>query len=241
MKLFLKIIILIWVFLLWLYVFEPSLFQIQKNQNISNDTINTQQYTLTPDPASFFLFNLQISSSKNYNTDTIVGWTKLYFNAVDLFNTNIIDLLDNSNDKKIVLNTYIAQIENIQNKLDNTIVNLSNNYNEEYTLYQTYLASKQEWDQQFTNGFIDKDASIIKEWLSKSYKYGPKATEHRILMNWWNIVLNKLKFIKQLVDAKILLLTNNKDDIVTNFALMKWDILIKLLNLKQRLKTNQYN
>ena len=239
MKLFLKIIILIWVFLFWLYVFNPSLFhKISKTQD---DTINTQQYVLTPNPAKFFLFNLKVSSTKNYNTDGIVWWTKLYFDAVSLFNTNIIDLLDNTNDKKIVLNTHIAQLENIQNRLDNTIVNLRNNYNEEYTLYQTYLASKQEWDQQFTNGFIDKDVSIIKEWLSQSYKNGPKATEHRILANWWNIVLNKLSFIKTLIDAKILLLTNNSDDIITNFALMKWNILVKLYKLKQRLETNYYN
>ena len=239
MKLSLKIIILVWVFLLWLYVFNPSLFQrVSKTQY---NTINTQQYVLTPNPAKFFLFNLKVSSSKNYNTDGIIWWTKLYFEAVNLFNTNIIDLLDNSNDKKIVLNTYLAQLTNIQNRLDNTIVNLRNNYNEEFTLYQTYLASKQEWDQQFTNGFVDKDASIVAEWLSKSYQNGSKATEHRILSNWWNIVLKKLSFIKTLIDAKILLLTNNKEDIITNFSLMKWDILVKLLNLKQRLETNYYN
>ena len=239
MKLFLKTIILIWVFLFWFYVFDPSLFQ--KIKQTQDNTISVKQYVLTPNPADFFLFNLKVSSSKNYNTEGIVGWTKLYFNAVSLFNTNIIDLLDNSNDKSIILNTHIAQLEDIQNKLDNTIVNLTNNYNEEYTLYQSYLASKQEWDQQFTNWFIDKDSDIVKEWFLRSYQNWPKATEHRILANWWNIVLNKLKFIKQLIDAKILLLTNNKNDIITNFALMKWNILVKLFNLKERLETNQYN
>lgn len=240
MKLSLKIIILVWVFLLWLYVFDPSLFQ--RVSETQDNTINTQQYVLTPNPAKFFLFNLKVSSSKNYNTDGIVWWTKLYFEAVNLFNTNIINLLENSNnDKRIVLNTYLAQLTNIQNRLDNTIVNLRNNYNEEFTLYQTYLASKQEWDQQFTNGFIDKDASIVAEWLSKSYQNGPKATEHRILADWWNIVLKKLNFVKLLVDAKLLLLTNNKDNIVNNFALIKWNMLIKLLKIKQRLETNYYN
>jgi phage shock protein A len=68
----------------------------------------------------------------------------LYFDAVNLFKTNIIDLLDNSEDKKIVLNTYISQLKDIQQKLENTILSLTNNYNEEYNLSQNYLASKQE-------------------------------------------------------------------------------------------------
>lgn len=240
MKLFLKILILVFVFLLWFYAFDPSLFQ-KFNQKIQNNTINTTQYVLTPNPAKFFLFNLKVSSSKNYNTDDIVAWAKLYFDAVCLFNVNILNLLENSNDKKMVLNTHIAQLENMQNKLANAITSLTNNYNDEYTLYQTYLASKQEWDQQFTNWFIDKDANLVGEWLSQSYQNWPKATEHRILANWQNIVLNKLKFVKQLIDAKLLLLTNNSNNIITNFALMKWNILIKLLKLKQRLETNNYN
>jgi len=238
MKIIFRIFILVCIFLGWLYFLYPSLFYPQKSYN--ND-INISQYILTPKPSQFFLLNLRISSSSIYNTKSIEWWAKSYFDAVNLFQTNIIWLLSNSNSKNITLKTYIAQLENLQSQLSDIITNLQNT-NTQYELnLQNYLSKKQEWDTEFTNGFLEKDVEMIWNWLKQSYINWPKYIKYRILSNANKIIINKLNFIKTLVDNKLLLLQENSSDIVNNFELIKWDMLIKLLSLKKQLENNQFN
>lgn len=236
MKLFLKITIVSLIFL-WIFF---SLYKNKKQIN-QNNSINIKQYTLTPNPSKIFLLNIKLSSIKNYNIKWIEWWSKLYFQAVDLFNTNIITLLTNTNDKKVILKTHIAQLNNIKNKLENKIASIQEILTKEEINYNQYTQLKQEWDTNFSQWFITKDDELVRNWLKQSYINWPIATKHRILLNANKILNYKLNNIKLLIDAKLLLLTNNKTTILENFDLIKWGLLTKLENLKYKLENNYYN
>jgi hypothetical protein len=165
----------------------------------------------------------------------------LYFDSVDVFSKNIIQLLDSSQTRKVTLNTYIKELENIQTRLENMISTLNEIVIQENQDYQTYYNEKKTWDEQFKNWFVEKSTDIVIEWLSIAYDRAPKYIKHRVLMNAWKILLWKLMYIKNLIDAKLLLLTNNSDMIVANFDVIKWDLLKKLLELKYRLERNKFN
>ena len=236
MKLFVKITIVSLIFL-WIFF---SLYKSKKQIN-QNNSINIKQYTLTPNPSKIFLLNIKLSSIKDYNIEWIKWWSNLYFQAVDLFNTNIITLLTNTNDKKVVLKTHIAQLNNIKNKLENKIASIQEILTKEEINYNQYTQLKQEWDTNFSQWFITKDDELIRNWLKQSYINWPIATKHRILLNANKILNYKLNNIKLLIDAKLLLLTNNKTTILENFDLIKWNLLTKLENLKYKLENNYYN
>lgn len=236
MKLFLKITIVSLIFL-WIFF---SLYKSKKQIN-KNNIINIKQYTLTPNPSKIFLLNIKLSSIKNYNIEWIEWWSKLYFQAVDLFNTNIITLLTNTNDKKVVLKTHITQLNNIKNKLENKIASIQESLTKEEIDYNQYTQLKQEWDTNFSQWFITKDDELVRNWFKQSYINWPIATKHRILLNANKILNYKLNNIKLLIDAKLLLLTNNKTTILENFDLIKWNLLTKLENLKYKLENNYYN
>lgn len=240
MKIFVKIIVFSLIIVWWLYFFTPNLF---KNYiDFSSKKIDIKEYTLTPQPWKLYLLNLKLLSSKDYKFNGIQAGTELYFRAIDTFNTNIIDLLDNENtNKKIVLNTHIKQLEKIQEELSNTINNLNNIYTQEQVKAQEYLEQKNYWDRNFNYGFITKDSKLVIEGMEQSYNNWPIYMEHRILSNAGKVLVYKLENIKSLVDAKLILLQNNSDMIVDNYDFIKSNILWKLMELKQRLELNNYN
>jgi len=236
MKFFIRIIaflILIWI---GLYYYKPELFM-PKNDV---DTLHINKYVLTPNPAKIYALNLKVSSSTNYNTNSLAWSIQLYFDAVDLFQTRIIELLENSSEKKITLNTYIKQLQYMQQKLESTISNLENSVTEETIKYEEYYTQKQQWDNEFWEWFYQKDANLAENGFKTSLKNGPIATKHRIIKNAGKITLNKLKKIKFLIDAKLNILENNSDIIVNNFYVIRWDLLKKLQKLKYQLETNNY-
>lgn len=231
--------LLVSVLLIWLYFFKPQF--IKENSIFEEKKINIQQYTLTPKPWNLFLLNLKLISSWIYNTKWIQAASQLYIDSVKLFNVNILNLLEDTKNKKIVLNTHVKQLENLKSKLDDSIVNISSLAQQEETKSQEYLSEKKHGDDQFSNGFNLKDTKMIVEGLNISRQNGPKHVEHRISANALNIISMKMKNIKYLLESKLLLLQNNQETIVTNYELIKWDLLKKLLELKQRLETERYN
>ncbi len=240
MKVFLKVLVFSIIIIWWLYFFAPNLF---KNYiDFSSKEIDINEYTLTPEPGKLYLLNLKILNSKKYDFNTIKWGTQLYFDAIEVFNTNIINLLDNENsDKKIILNTHIKQLEQIQKKLSSSINSLNNTYKKEQNKAQEYLELKNYWDSKFNDGFATRDANLVVEGMEQSYANWPIYTEHRILSNAGKVLISKLENIKSLVDAKLILLQNNSDTIVDNYDIIKWNILWKLTDLKQRLELNRYN
>lgn len=240
MKIFIKIIIFLLIIIWWLYLSMPQLFKY--NKDYSNKKINIKDYVLTPDVWKIYLLNLKLLSFQKFWFNGIQAGTQLYFDAIDTFNTNIIDLFDNTtSNKKIILNTYIKQLQKLQAELWDTINNLQNNYNEEQVKTQEYLQQKQSWDSNFNEGFKVKDNKMVVEGIKTSYENGPKYIKHRILSNAWKIVISKLEKIKTLIDAKLILLQDNTDTIVNNYSIIKWDLLWKLVELKKRLELNRYN
>jgi len=240
MKIFLKILILSTILIGWLYFFTPKLFK--GYENFSSKKIDIQKYTLTPNVWKIYLLNLKLLSSKDFEFNSTQWGVELYFNAIDAFNTNIINLLDDDNaTKKIVLNTYIKQLEKIQSELSDTINNINNTYTEEQTKTQEYLQQKEYWDSNFNNGFNTKDSKLVINWLNQSFINGPKYMEHRILSNAGKILWYKLENIKSLIDTKLILLQNNSDMIIEHYDIIKWNLLWKLMELKQRLELNKYN
>ena len=240
MKIFLKIFIFSTILIGWLYLFAPKLFKEYKN--FSNKKIDIQKYTLTPNVWKIYLLNLELLSSRDFQFNTTQLGVELYFKAIDIFNTNIMNLLNDDNtNRKIVLNTYIKQLEKVQSELSNTINAINNTYTEEQTKTQEYLKQKEIWDNNFNNGFNTRDAKLVRNWLNQSFINGPKYMEHRILSNAGKILWYKLKNIKILIDAKLILLQNNSDTIINHYDIIKWNLLLKLMKLKQRLELNQYN
>jgi len=237
MKIFIRIVAIILIIWLLLYFWKPSLFQ-WKVYDL--DTINISKYTITPNPWKIFALNLKASSTTEYNINNLGDSIQLYFDAVDIFQTRIIDLLENSSDKKVTLNTHIKQLQYIQNQLENAIANLEETVSEEEMKYTEYYTKKEEWDNEFFEWFITKEASIAVNWFQTSYKNWPLATKHRIVKNASLVTLNKLKKIKYLIDAKLTILEDNSDIIVNNFYVIKWDLLEKLQKLKYQLENNHF-
>ena len=238
MWVFLRVIIFSIIILAWVYFFKPSIFDFSSYKTPSK--INIQEYVLTPDPSLLFLEWLKVSASKIYDFNWIASATNLYFQAINLFQVNIINLLEDSNDKKITLKTYLVQLNNIIWKLDNNISWLTNLYTQEEASANTYLQEKQQWDNMFNQWFVEKDTENVVDWLKTSYTNWPKYMQHRIIANASKIVVWKLQNIRQLLYLKYQLLDNNQDDIVNNFGLIRWDLLPKLLDLKRRLQWNYY-
>ena len=238
MSVFLRILIFTGIIFLGIYFIKPDLF---KNNFFSTPKkIDVQQYVLTPDPGVLFLEWLKVSVSKDYEFNWIAQATNLYFQAIQLFQVNIISLLEDSSNKKITLQTYISQLHHTLDNLDNAISNLTSVYTQEETTANTYLQQKQQWDSMFNQWFVEKDTNTVINWLKTSYKNGPKYMEHRILANAAKIVVAKLQNIRQLIALKLNLLENNQEDIVSHFDLIKWDLLPKLIELKRRLEWNYY-
>jgi hypothetical protein len=238
MRVFIRIVAFVIIILWAIYYFKPELFYFNQNKDI--DTLDISKYVLTPNPAKIYAINLKVSSSTNYDTNSLAGAIQLYFDSVDIFQIKIIELLDNSSDKKITLNTYIKQLEYMQQKLESTISNLENSVIDENIKYEEYLTQKQQWDQEFNEWFYTKDANLSVAWFSTSLKNWPNATKHRIIKNAGKIALIKLKNIKLLIDTKFNILQNNENTIVDNFDVIKWDLLKKLQKLKYQLETNHY-
>jgi len=238
MRTFLRIIAFVIIIFALIYFFKPNL--IHKDV-YDIDTLNASKYIETPSPGKVFLANLKLSSSTTYDYSSLHGWISLYFEAVDIFNVKILDLLENSKNKKITLITYTKQLETIQNKLENAISNIENSRENEEQAYIEYKNKKTIWDSQFLEWFASKDANLSVEWLNTSVKNGPKATKHRILKNAGTIVLTKLKKVKNLVDLKLSILQDNQDTIVNNYLVIKWDLIEKLRKLKYMLDNNIYN
>jgi len=237
MRIFIRIIAFILIIWLGLYFWKPELF-IKDNYDV--DTININKYVVTPSPWKIFAINLKVSSTNEYNVNSL-GWSiQLYFDAVDIFETRILDLLENSSDKKVTLNTHIKQLQYIQNKLENAIANLENTVTEEEIKYTEYYTQKQQWDTEFWEWFTVKDVNLSINGFNTSLKNWPIATQHRIMKNAGLITLKKLKRIKYLIDAKLTILENENETIVNNFYVIKWDLLQKLQKLKYQLETNRY-
>lgn len=237
MKIFIRIIAFFIVIWLWLYFYKPELF-IKDNYDI--DTINIKKYIITPNPSKLYLLNLKLSSTNNYNLNSLWWTVQLYFDSINIFQTNIIELLENSSNRKTTLNVYIQQLKYNNRKLETAISIIENNVEDESSKYQEFLSQKQQWDQEFWEWFIVKDSQLSVKWFDASLKNWPLATEHRIIKNASLIVLNKLKKIKYLTDTKLAILEENNNTIVTNFDVIKWNLLQKLQKLKYQLETNRY-
>ncbi len=238
MFVFIRIIIFTLLLWLWISFFFPDLINI-KFLNTPKK-INIEKYILTPDPSVLFLLSLKISTSKNYDLNWIASATDLYFQSVKLFDVNIINLLDNSKSKKLALKTYLTQLHNILNNLDNTITNLNMLYTENNSMSNNYLQQKKIWDSTFHNWIVEKDSKSVFEWLETSYKNWPKYIKHRIIANAARIINWKLQTIKQWLFMKNNLLETNQESIINNFELIKWNLLPKLLEIKKRLENNYY-
>ena len=235
-----RIIIIFLIIIAGLFFFKPELFHNNFFSTHKNEKIDIQQYVLTPDPSVLFLLSLKVSTLKNYSFNGIAQATDLYFQAIDLFKVNIISLLDDSKDKKLTLKTYLIQLQNTLNKIDNAISSLTSLYTQEESLANTYLSQKQVWDNLFTEGFVQKDTKTVIEWLKQSHENWPKYMAHRIIANASKIVVSKLSWIRQLIYLKLTLLESNQNTIIENYDLIRWDLLPKLLNLKRRLENNYY-
>lgn len=239
MRLLLKIALILFAIWAWVYFFKPQI--IRENTVFEAKKINIQEYTLTPKPWKLFLLNLKIISSQTYNVKWIKSATQLYMDATRLFKVNILNLLEDTRNKKLVLNTHIKQLENMESKLNEAIVSLSSLEQQEQTKSQEFLSQKKHGDSQFGNGFNLKDSQMVAEGLEMSRKNWPEHVRHRILANAMRIVWSRLKNIKSLISAKLLLLQNNQETIVVNYELIKWNLLEKLLELKKRLESERYN
>ena len=238
MKFIVRLFLFLVVIGIALYFFKPELFQ-PKVYDV--DTLDSKQYVNAPSPGKIFLYNLKLSSTNVYSYSSIWGSAKLYFDAVDIFQMNVLDLLENSNNKKLVLASYIKKLQDIQQKLDMAINSLEEIKSDEEVKYNMYQQAKEEWDTKFFEWFVQKDTDLVINGLNQALENGPTATKHRILKNASKVTLDKLKKIKYLVDAKLTLLQDNQTIIVDNFYVIKSDMLEKMRRLKYQLETNTYN
>jgi len=104
--------VIIFLLALWaLYAIKPDFFRSQLS-----DTLVVKDYVLTPDPSDLFLEWLRISTLKDYTFKWIAQAIDLYFHALNLFQVNVISLLDEANNKKATLKTYLIQLHNVLNK-----------------------------------------------------------------------------------------------------------------------------
>ena len=234
-------IIIIFAIILWtLYYFKPEIFNASFLFQKNNQKIDIQQYVLTPDPSVLFLLALKVSTLKDYSFNWIAQATDLYFQAIDLFNVNIISLLDDSKNRKLTLKTYLIQLQNTLEKIDNAISSLTSLYSQEEALANNYLTQKQVWDNLFIEWFVQKDTKTVINWLKQSHENWPKYMAHRIIANAAKIVISKLSWIRQLLYLKLNLLESNQETIIDHYDLIRWDLLPKLLDLKRRLENNYY-
>jgi len=237
MRVFIRIIAFFIIIFFLVYFFAPNLFH-KKVYDL--DKLDIKEFVITPNPAKIFKLNLKISSTNVYNVNSIAGATQLYFDALYTFKINVVELLEDSVNKKLTLMVHIKQLESMQRKLETAISTLENNVSDENIKYEEYRTQKEQWDQDFSAGFQQKDVALVLNWFNNSYKNWPLATKHRILKNWNLVVLNKLKKIKYLIDSKLNVLNSESDTIVNNFYLIKWDLLQKLRHLKYQLDNNIY-
>ncbi len=240
MSILIRIIIAFLIIVAGLFYFKPEIFHSDFFSKKEISKIDIQQYVLTPDPSALFLLSLKVSTLKDYSFNWIAQATDLYFEWINLFNVNIISLLDETNNKKLTLKTYLAQLQNTIDKIDNSIASLTSLYSQEESLANNYLTQKQVWDNLFTEWFVQRDTKTVIEWLKVSHDNWPKYMAHRIIANASNIVLSKLRHIRQLLYLKLTLLETNQDTIITNYNLIRWDLLPKLIELKRRLENNYY-
>jgi len=240
MSIFLRILFIFLIILWALFYFKPEIFDHNFFSTKQTSKIDIQQYVLTPDPSVLFLLGLKVSTLQDYSFNWIAQATNLYFQAIDLFNLNIISLLDDSTNKQLTLKTYLVQLENTLNKIDNAIGSLTSLFTEEESLANNYLSQKQIGNNLFTQWFVQKDTKTVINWLKQSEDNWPKYMKHRIIANAAKIVTSKLSWIRQLLYLKLTLLESNQQTIIDNYDLIRWDLLPKLIDLKRRLENNYY-
>lgn len=237
MKLIFKTFLLFFIVLGAIYLIKPNFF---KSKFFQQDMLIVKDYILTPDPSVLFLEWLKVSTLEDYNFKWITQAINLYFRALNLFQVNIISLLDEANEKKAALKTYLIQLSSVLTSIDNVLSNLTSLHSQQEAMANMYLQQKYQWDSRFHEWFAKKDTKTILEWLQTSYKNWVKYMEYRILTNAQEIVIWRLQAIRWLLQLKLNLLESYEEDIVMHFDLIKWELLPKLLELKRRLETNYY-
>ena len=207
---------------------------VKKNEIVSVDLL---KYSNISDISVDTLFlNLKLWHGMVYSFQSLGKSIKIYHESVNLINTDIVELIDGAVNKRAVLKTHIKQLEDTSDKLWEYIIWLNEFGQENKTMYAEFSQEKRMWDESFFSGIGQNDAEEITVWVSQSYNNWPKATWHKILYSASIVINNKLRFIKQIVDSKHTILTDNQDLIIDNFSVIQDDIAEKIVRLKNMLK-----
>ncbi len=165
----------------------------------------------------------------------------LIIKAELLINTNIIEMLENSLDTSAILENYISQMENTLNEMDEVSLNVQNYILETKAESMTCDNSKKAADNIFSQWIMTNEKDLIMDGIMESANNWPCYIKNRILSNWHAIVLEKMLYIKTILNKKNYIIQSNIDLILHNFILFKNNTLEELQQVRDELRSRDFS
>ena len=206
----------------------------KKNEQLSIDVVNYSKTSNTS--AKLVLLNIKLWKSYIWNIELIAKSIQVYKNSLTSLKKDILSLMKDSNNKKSLLKMHILELENNISKLSDVIASLNELSQEERNLYNNYYNEKALWDSMFMEGINQNNMELTSYGLEQSYTNWPLYIKHRIIANASEKLYKKLSILKDLLEEKHMILSNNEDFIISNFDALDENIAIQILELKNKLK-----
>ena len=149
-----------------------------------------------------------------------------------LANIDIMEALQNSNNKKQTLNTYLNHIKQSIALIETTKSQLSQEISTQNSKYNECQASKLQGDGLYYQWLQQLSTHDLEQGLEQSITYGKCAIEHRIRSNAASALYAKLIVYTEALSYRYNILSTHQDLIINHFNVFKDSYLEKLMTVK---------
>ena len=243
-----KTLVFFIIFLLIFWFFSSkikigSLLGLGENKSEEVEALDIMNYSKIPDSVSQIVFlNLKVSKSYVWNITLLSNSLVLYVDSVSLLKQNTLELLDGASNKSSMLLSHTKDLQKKVNLLWDTIEEIRMFSQEEKFMKDDYFTQKTRGDSMFFDGLQHNDMDLLSEGLELSYKKSSEYIKHRVLYTASYNINKKLSLLKEILEAKVMLLENNEDIIVNNFDLIKdWDLAKKIIALQKQFQKYEFS
>jgi hypothetical protein len=158
-----------------------------------------------------------------------------------LVGTNIVEMLENSLDTSAVLENYLSQMQNTINDIDEVWMDIQDYILETKAESIQCDNEKRTADNIFSQWVVTNEKDLIMDGLMESAANGPCYIQNRILSNRHAIILEKMFYIKNILNKKNYIIQSNVDVILHNFILFKRSTLEELQSVRNALRSRDFN
>lgn len=211
-------------------------------QTIIFDPLEKEYPITSPLALWYTVYRLHISLGLGSSQDfSISSYSDLILSFKDVITYNIMDILEFSLDKDVVMNQYLSRLDSLLLLSDFAIANLKEDmslldYDINFCLSQKKISDQQYFDN-INNPYQQKHLST---YLSESKKYAKCVSDNKIDYDAKKVLLDQIGFYSSIAKTKYNYLDKYKYDILSHYDLIKSDVLQELIIIKNMLEKYNY-